>query len=738
MCLAERSCVRLTACFLAVLLAVLCLQGAVPAHAADGAAEEELGSSRYTQPLEEGAPPEGHTLEGFRPLLENETLAVYYREAVGGVRVQDKRSGYVWGAMAQDQPENMNQRWAAIANSVIYAEVYDGEGKLQYAGAAGPQLRCTVRGETAVMDVEWPDWSVAFTFEMTLENSGLRFSLRDETIREDGAYRLASVTFAPFLGAVEGSTVSGYLFVPDGCGALMRFLSPRNYLQGYEKRIYGADYGVDSLNWPLLSQASASLPLFGVTHGERQNAFLAVAQHGEEYGVIKADPAGVVCDYSRANIKFVYRQLYEQPVSRVGVGIQTVQPARNAVDPEICYYFLTGDDAGYVGMAKRYRALLEEAGVLTRRAWDGVTPLRVDFLCADVQREFIGSSVHLATGLDTIARARSELQADGVAGLQVCLTGWQKGGLHGYDKTAVKTATVYGGQEKLCAPEEDVWLMLAPFSAREGQFDRRTEGAISLSQTLTGYSIDDEALAYRPERFFLKPQTALQALEGQTQALAREGRTRFVLDDMGFLLYGEYLTRREQTRAQVKEAIAQTAERLAQQYGPLTIRRPNAYLLGAAGAYDAIPVVNSQFLYETDSVPFLQIVLSGYMELYAPYSNLSFFSEMDRLKMIDYNTAPTYLLTESDNYALRNTLSWNLPSSCYDDWRAEIAAAYAQVSAVLDHTRGQTLQDRRILRRGFVKNEYEHGDVYVNYTASACTQDGVTVPAKSAVYVERG
>ena len=727
-------------------LAAGLLLSALPAVSAGESTpgQRELGSNRYTQVLAESEALTGFDLEGFELLMENETLAVYYREQTGGIRVQDKRSGYVWGMMAQDKPENLNTRWAAIANSLVMAEVYDSQDKLVFAGAQS--MECTVRGNTAVMDVYFDEWQLGFTFEMTLNENALTFSMSDDSIREEGEYRLASVTFAPFFGAVEGDSVPGYVFLPDGCGALMRFLSPRNYLQGYAKRIYGADYAIDAINSAYtgaqnttLEEQTVTLPVFGMTHGERQNAFLAVAQQGEEYGTITADPAGLVCDYTRANVKFVYRQMYEQPISRVGVGVQTVQAQPNRVDPQISYYFLTGQDAGYTGMARQYQSLLVEAGVLTRREWDETVPLRVDFLAADVQKEFIGTSVNVATSAEAVLETAEQLRQAGVEGLSVGLLGWQKGGLHGYDKTASASKTVYGGLDALEQLGQEVPLSLVadPFSAKEGQFNTRSEGAISLSQTLVMKQGDEDA--FLGDTYYLKPAAGLEALQTQTRQLTDAGLENFVFNGLGELLYGEYLTQESTSRTQVRQQVEQAAGELEQLCGPLTLTRPNAYLLAYAGACDQTPMTGSQFLYETDTVPFLQMVLSGYVELYAPYTNLSFYSRLDLLKMIDFNTCPTYLLTEKDNYALRNTASADLCSTVAREWVDSVAETYRTVSEVLGEVRGQVQLDRRVLETGLVENTYEEGVVYVNYNETARTlPGGTTLPALSAVYLEGG
>lgn len=245
--------------------------------------------------------------------------------------------------------------------------------------------------------------------------------------------------------------------------------------------------------------------------------------------------------------------------------------------------------------------------------------------------------------------------------------------------------------------------------------------------------------AFLGDTYYLKPAAGLEALQTQTRQLTDAGLENFVFNGLGELLYGEYLTQESTSRTQVRQQVEQAAGELEQLCGPLTLTRPNAYLLAYAGACDQTPMTGSQFLYETDTVPFLQMVLSGYVELYAPYTNLSFYSQLDLLKMIDFNTCPTYLLTEKDNYALRNTASADLCSTAAREWVDSVAETYRTVSEVLGEVRGQVQLDRRVLETGLVENTYEEGVVYVNYNETARSlPGGTTLPALSAVYLEGG
>lgn len=742
----------LCAALAVVLLATGCTgsAGVLPPAQAEGLLQEtgggvELTSNRFTQPEPAAEPVEGMDLAGYKKVLENTTLAVYLRAETGGLRVQDKRSGYVWGTLPQDKPDNLNNTWAALAGSMVLVEAYNQDDMLSSVGLPAAEFSHTVSGGVFSATAYWPQLQLGFSFEMRLDDTGLSFTLQDSSIREEGDYRLGSVTFLPFFGSTVGDEVPGYIFVPDGCGALLRFLSPRQYLHGYEKKIYGSDLGIDRTLTLGASTATpeenAGLPLFGIVHGAGQNALLAVAQQGEQYGVIKADPAGITTDYNRAHIKFVYRQKYEQPISRIGAGVQMVQKQRNEINPAITYYFLTGADADYTGMARAYQALLAEQGVLHKQPQtQGSIPLQADILVADKEKNFIGSSTLEATGIDEAQAVAEAVGQLGTGEWQMTLWGWQKGGLHGSKTTTNSTATAYGSLQKLQELRAQVQqnggsllLGMQPLTGSEGQLSLRAEGAISLSQSVISQGSDEDE--YLGTAYYLKPQVALPALENKASALAEQGYP-VAIDDIGYNLYGEYLSGSELTRTETLAMVQQTAQALAAQAGPLNLTRPSPYLYSSTGRYLSAPMVSSQFLFETDAVPFVQIVLSGYIEMYSPYVNLGFYSVTDRLRMIDYNLYPSYLFTGVDNYALRNTASAALRSTRFTDWQHHMQETYTAVDEVLRQVRGQAMLHREVPLAGVAVVTYETGRVFINYNNTAVTVDGHRLGAQSAIYIE--
>ncbi len=142
----------------------------------------------------------------------------------------------------------------------------------------------------------------------------------------------------------------------------------------------------------------------------------------------------------------------------------------------------------------------------------------------------------------------------------------------------------------------------------------------------------------------------------------------------------------------------------------------------------------SRYSFETDSVPFLQIVLSGAMTMYAPYANQSFYTDLDVLKCIEYNAYPSFLLTGGDSSLLLGTPSQEYFSTGFDDWKATAVSIYTRIAQVLSHVQGQQIQNHTVLQEGLVEIAYETGSIYVNYTDYELQVNGVTVPAVGAVY----
>ena len=122
----------------------------------------------------------------------------------------------------------------------------------------------------------------------------------------------------------------------------------------------------------------------------------------------------------------------------------------------------------------------------------------------------------------------------------------------------------------------------------------------------------------------------------------------------------------ETTLTEAAELYARTLSEIGMK---INLETPNQYLWKYTDKFLQMPVGNSQFIYESDAVPFLQLVLRDTMEMYAPYANFSFYTKDCILRMIDYNLSPSFILSKEASWILADSFSANLYSTEYGLYR---------------------------------------------------------------------
>lgn len=715
---------------------------------------EQLSSNRFTQLEPEGTKPlPEYPLEGYTLVAENDRLALYLKEDIASIRVVNKESGYVWGALENEDPDNLNATWASFAQSVVSIAYMDSTGAIKQIGAGHKNAECEFDyfdgGFTCAVDFG-SKVDISLEAKVTLEEDHITFSVEDSSIRETGDNYIASVYFLPFLGSTQEDQTDGYLFVPDGSGALIRYRNAAKYLKSYSGRVYGIDYAIDTLNELndldsnrpvefLKPENTVTMPVYGLTLGVDREAVFGRIASGDSYAFIEASPAGLTVRYNWISASFLYRQVYSQPISKNGAGVPVVQKTANTVNPSLEIYFLSGEDANYSGMARLYADILTEEGALQNNLLTNAPQVALDFVAADIEKGLLFNSTKQVTSLEYITDSLKRLEEAGIENIALTVKGWQKGGLSGYLKADLYQDTELGSLESLAQLQEQLknrngMLMLYsdPLRGTEVQVSSRQDVGITLSQSpIKKVSLNKEN--FLEDVWYLKPELAMEYLQRQAEVLQKYGLT--MAADGGNLLYGEYLVNEFVSRQDMKDRLAASYRDLAAGEG-LTLFNPNQYLLQYTSVYRNTPVSGSQDLYETDSVPFLQLVLSGNMTMIAPYANHGFYSKIDLLKSIEYNVYPSYLLTEADNLDLSETTLADESSTKFTNWEATIKASYGFVTEVLKQVEGQRMLKHTRINGTVFAVTYENGTVYVNYGASDFALDGATViPAETAKFV---
>jgi len=680
--------------------------------------------------------------ESYALAAENETFALYVDGTTLAFKLLDKRSGYLWHS-GIDEPaddDRLNRSWQAFARSGISIDVFDNRAvKNRYSITnAETAIELTPVDNGISATVTFTAQGITVGVLLQLEAEGVRVELPFAAIREDNPdFRLGQVYLYPFLGAARGGSVPGYMLLPDGTGSLIRFAETTRAKNMFYGRYYGTDLGmIGAIPWdPLVNlPAPIAVPVFGMVHGEGEHAYLSVVERGAAYGELQAHPSGVITNFNFLYHVFIYNQSYFQATNRSGAGVSTVQRQMNTFDAVVHYRFLDGEAAGYVGIARDYQRYLLERGLLRQNDLPGADiGIRLEFLGGDKEPALLSSRFVPMTTFSQMSAMLAELQ---LPNPEVILYGWQPYGASAQPPPSLALDGALGSLDEAQALAGQIAdaggnfsLYLNPQAAIEDEpgYSARTD----LAMAITDVSVWD----YNRAPMYLFTAGVLserfRALAGDLAAQAGIG---LALDGIGRLVYSDFRAGQQVNR---EAAIAAYQELLAATPLRLGFYRPNDYVFFAMQAAYDMPLGDNGYIFTSEAVPFLPIVLAGYSSSYGPALNFSSDRQTDLLRQAEYGIYPSYYLTWEPTANLLNTPSRWIYSSSYSQWSDVIGATYAWMNALLGPVRGQPITGHEELAAGVFATTYANGrQVIVNYTASPFERGGVTVAARDAALVE--
>jgi hypothetical protein len=654
----------------------------------------------------------------------------------------------------------MTPVFIGIANSLLCVEYYDEGNSIVTVGNASPRgvsyVFSSVSGDPSryVLSVNFSEIDLQVDMFIGFTETGMTFNIPDESITGSGQRRLAAIVIAPFFAANGGQRLHyniehddfdilvrnpippGYVFLPDGSGSLARFKDNTARLSAYRGVIYGADVSqayshrsVPPINVP---PHIPMMPIYGVAYGSDQNAFLSYTTSGEEYMEVIFRPSGNTTFYNCMFKRFEYNKMYFRIYNQRGSGYDTLMSDRNRYDISISYEFFAGaggfgHPANYIGMAHFYRDYLIGTGQLRTRedaqrriAVADDIPLRLDFMMAEIRSALIGTDEIVVTDVHGVDVIMDIVRDGGISNINAGLIGFKQNGLTGgrIDRNRFSRSIGTKGEfERLIKKYADLG---ADISFAQDYAVINTHNAPYLNNAakhICGWYIETE----------LNVQSNIVPVS--TTSLLRVDRAiRFLNDFMRLTDYSESTTisglsnRLFSQYNNVRYSVVESKNEIRNAFGSASAKMlinadaPNQYVWAYTDRFLNTPMFTSQFLVETDTVPFLQMVLHGSMEMYSPYVNFSFYTTADILRMIDYNVYPSFLFTKEPSYLLSMTNSADMFSTEFSQYEQLLFSVYDKVNEVLRQVAGLEWLNREALAPGVVVNHYSGGvKVVINY-----------------------
>ncbi len=717
------------------------------------AEEQESGitpwqrSNQFTQPdhAEQAelpvVNPEDH---GFIKMAETEELILYVEHESLGIAIKAKQTGYVWqSGVHGNEDAQLNETWRDMANSALTVEYLDQRDTIQTESLVtyNPDIHVEQTDSGFKADVVFGRSNIELTLLVSLDGERLQLTIPEESIVEGDRAKLVTLRLYPFLGAADENLSDGYLFIPDGSGALIRFEEEARATSPYRAPVYGEDAAfernqtaVSLLNEPL----SISYPVFGVVHGEKQNGFATILGEGKHYATILAYPKGASTDFYWATAYYTFRHEYYQPTNQSGDGFNTYQTERLLYGIEQERVFLQEDHASYVGMAHAYQEYLATNERLPEQK-DQVQ-LNVTFLGGETKRRFFWRTVEPVTPVAAIANHAAELNQAGVKNMQITYRGWLAGGLTGTLPRKDGFESALGTTGELASTQQYLADLNIPFYFQT-DYTKAYDGAAGFSgqhdvvRRLNG----EAALEVRTfwDHFLLTPEWALNTVDADLSMYKENGINRLSIDTTASELFSHYTKRTVMQRDEVLQQYEMLFEKLLSEVGPLALNRPNDYAWKYAESFQQIPLYSSNYTVVTDTVPFLQIVLKGHVPYFGEFSNFHNQTEQDLLRMIEYGAYPSFLLTTESPDVLFNTPSEDLFTSQFSTWKEDVTNQYELAIQTLEPVEGEQIINRVVHGTGLIEMVYSNGlSVVVNYRQADATINGLVLSPLSAKTVQ--
>ena len=679
----------------------------------------------------------------LRLVSENERFAFWYDTTGADVYVRDKRSGHLWSNTVSHDYYLRSDVAEAVKTVLLQATVADEEGAgtvIQLCDAVGDQgsIRLTPEytADGLSLGVELVKFSVSFTVEFTLNENGLAASIPAESIRQGEGNRIVSITLMPFFGAAR-TDLDGYLLIPDGSGALVRF----DNTETKEERVYSYSlYGQSEQDIQALVSRdeqdikNCMLPVFGVRNDK--NGFLAAVTDGAENTYLNVVPYGYQCPkLARCYFTFMYH--YTEKLTINSKTIEQIMPQQELSDRTV-QYFLLDTDSSYSDMAAVYRSYLEERGILQKNISVHPGEVSLDVLMGVKKKGMFFETFVDMTDCDEVRSIVSDLQDNGVRSLELSLQGWNSGGITDYP-TPQKVAGKLGGKKQWQTLLEELgekgirtYVYNDFFTAYPDSKNVNLRKEVirdyvgNIHMDLTGTTIVVDPYVSLDKYLTAARKSGLYPNAGLS--LARSGQW----------LWNSFQSGKENTRAQTVSAVEAAFGRAREVGIPLQMYGGNQYVLPYADSLREIPDTNSGYYYESVSVPFFQLVVNGYFRYTSVAGNMSYDSNYQKLKWIEYGCQPYYIVTEKSSLELIDTEYDRLFSSEYSMWGQTIAAVSREFSDRLGAIDGAVMLRHTILSETVSCVEYDNGAaICINYADEPAQVSGQRIEPMDYCVLQR-
>ena len=566
----------------------------------------------------------------------------------------------------------------------------------------------------------------------------------DQIQFDETSYILNKIHVLPYFGTKSRSE-GGYMFVPDGSGALIEFND--SIVRWRQNKLTGMVYGEDiSIDLSLFNgkRKQYSMPVYGIASGE--SALFSVIEKGDALAEITASTDRAMNPYNAVYSIFTYQTIdkYQDSVSDASTTRFDQTRYKGAYNQR--YFFLDGDNANYAGMANVYRQYLIDMGVLKKNGKTSPS-LLVELLGSTrVDDKFLIFDAERKAPLTTFSQAQEiirDIKDNGIDNLRIRYQGWANGGLeHTVFNKAIPQSELGGskGLKSLVEFAAECGVPVYPevnflYFYRDGVFDGYSptnNSAFRLDNRLSGITPVHTVTSRLDRSRFMYSIAPTQIPGYAGKFLKSYGKLdigALSAASLGNTLYSDFKSNRRVTTDKSKQIVEELLDTLSGSYRMMS-DTGNAYIYPYVDYIANLPTTSSEFLMENESVPFMQMVLHSYIEYGSSTMNLESDLDVALLKAIETGSGLNFIMGRENLEKLKNSAYSLYVSVGYDDWKDTCFSQYKTLSEVFEGLVDKDIVGHRSLANQVYETTYEGGTkILVNYNKTPVTAEGQEIPA---------
>lgn len=645
----------------------------------------------------------------------------------------------------KDNKEELIANYPIIESEIIYV-LRDGtkdnvkrqmEKAFEAAGYTFDDYTADKELDFAEKSSDKPIFNVSMILK--LDGKDLVVTVPYDSMEYRSEFPIYTVTPLPYFGAT-GTDASGYMFVPEGGGALINMNNGKVAQSTYYANMYGWDMAIK--RDAVVHNTRAYYNVFGMA--EENDSFICIMEEGASYASIAADIAGRTNSYNYVNAVYSANSREQFDVGEIANTLVYVY-TDSLPHEDIVQRYSFVDSGSYVDMAKDYGKYLQNKyGSYMALNDDTAAPVEVEIVGAvDKVEQVLGVPTSKPLPLTTFDEAKgmiTELTEAGFDNMSVKLVGWANGGVQQKVLNKVKVINRLGGKNKLqsltkAAKDLGVDLYLNGVTAyaydsdlMDGFFSYRDAAKLISKERVELHHYSHITYAEREwaSKFFLLHTDLAFDMAKNLEAAASKYGANVAFEDLGMDLSSDFYKKKLYTREAVRKLQEEEMKKIADSNEKLMINMGNVYGALYSDFVTEMDLKGSGYTILDAEVPFYQLALHGYVNYTGDPLNICGNEEEMLLNSAEYGAGLAFTVMDESSFSLQKTLYPEYYGSEYSKWKDRMIEIYNRYNSEMGHVFNQEMVNHEWINGDLACTTYADGTkVYVNYSyAAADTPDG--------------